>query len=270
MRQWKESIESPIFVDMETYSNDFLKMNSDIAEEYSKKWPMDPLHTWSRVWEYPYVATHIERYLVRGDENVVVLDAGSGVTFFPYYLCQRYSIKQLFCIDSDKSFVSLHYRLAKRSKANIRFVPSELAHIDVPDKSVNILYCISVLEHLPDWNLAIKEFSRVLRPGGIMILTIDLSLDNRYAIIPVEAGRLLACVVENFPIATVPSGDEIQSAVAGRDVLTMPSIWPKHDRLIPKRIPRPTVGTALKSLLHLRLPRNPIPNLAVYGGVFVK
>lgn len=270
IKQWRESLQSNQFTDMERYSNDFLYRNSDVTEEYGKKWVADPLHTWSRVWEYPYVATQIEKYMAARDDQMSVLDGGSGVTFFPYYLCQRYSIRSMLCVDNDKSFIPLHCRLAESAPTPVQFVLSDLAYMDLPDKSVDIIYCISVLEHLPDWKSVITEFSRVLRPGGILILTIDISLDSRHAILPEQAGRLFACVAESFAFTTVPIGDEIQRAVKRRDVFTLPSVWPKYDHLIPKRITRPSIGTALKSLLHLQLPRNPLPNLAIYGGFFVK
>src|SRR5258708_6380117 len=50
------------------------------------KWPRDPLHWWSRAWEYPYVYFHLQRQRELWDAEYVpwVVDLGSGVTFFPF------------------------------------------------------------------------------------------------------------------------------------------------------------------------------------------
>ncbi len=40
-----------------------------------------------------------------------------------------------------------------------------------PDESVDICLAIELLEHVPEWRSCLKEFSRVLRPGGVLLLT---------------------------------------------------------------------------------------------------
>jgi 2-polyprenyl-3-methyl-5-hydroxy-6-metoxy-1,4-benzoquinol methylase len=270
MQQWEESLQSPLYADMEQYSNDFLQRNADVVEEYGKKWVRDPLHTWSRIWEYPYVATQIEKYLEKGDAEARILDGGSGVTFFPYFLCQRYSIKSLSCIDKDNSFLPMHSRLAEHTQTPVSFMLSDLASMDLPNDSVDIVYCISVLEHLPHWKQVIEEFFRVLKPGGILILTIDVSLDKRHAIPAKEAEKLVAFAAQRFAVADIHRSEEIRGISKRRDLLTMRSFWPERDDLIPAGMLRPGMKAVIESLRHLRLPRNPIPNLAIYGGVFLK
>jgi SAM-dependent methyltransferase len=47
----------------------------------------------------------------------------------------------------------------------------DITEIPRPDHSFDAILCSEVLEHLPDPVLAIKEFSRLLKPGGKLILT---------------------------------------------------------------------------------------------------
>ena len=48
------------FALLEKEQADFLAMESAFrSREY--KWPRDPLHTWSRVWEYPYTYHHLQQ-----------------------------------------------------------------------------------------------------------------------------------------------------------------------------------------------------------------
>ena len=48
---------------------------------------------------------------------------------------------------------------------------SDITSIPEPDSSFDAIMCIEVLEHLPDPVLAIKEFSRLLKPNGHLVIT---------------------------------------------------------------------------------------------------
>ncbi|HLC31284.1 MAG TPA: class I SAM-dependent methyltransferase [Candidatus Nanoarchaeia archaeon] len=44
--------------------------------------------------------------------------------------------------------------------------------IKLPDNSVNTLYCSEVLEHVEDYQQALKEFFRILKPGAPLYITV--------------------------------------------------------------------------------------------------
>lgn len=48
---------------------------------------------------------------------------------------------------------------------------SDITAIPEPDESFDAILCVEVFEHLPAPLLALKEFSRLLRPNGFLILT---------------------------------------------------------------------------------------------------
>ncbi|MHB8483634.1 MAG: class I SAM-dependent methyltransferase [Nitrospiria bacterium] len=50
----------------------------------------------------------------------------------------------------------------------------DASNIPVPDKSFDAILCTEVLEHVPEPIKVIKEFARVLNPGGTLILTAPL------------------------------------------------------------------------------------------------
>lgn len=52
---------------------------------------------------------------------------------------------------------------------------SDICHIPADDSSFDAILCGEVLEHVPDPVAAIQEFSRLLRAGGILILTAPFS-----------------------------------------------------------------------------------------------
>ncbi|MGA1868154.1 MAG: class I SAM-dependent methyltransferase [bacterium] len=47
----------------------------------------------------------------------------------------------------------------------------DITNIHEPDESFDAIMCIEVLEHLPEPIKAIKEFSRLLKPDGLLIIT---------------------------------------------------------------------------------------------------
>lgn len=50
-------------------------------------------------------------------------------------------------------------------------IVGDIIDIDVPNESFDVILCTEVLEHIEHPELAIKEFSRILKPEGKLILT---------------------------------------------------------------------------------------------------
>ena len=95
-----------------------------------------------------------------------VLDVGAGSA--PY--------RTLFagCEYKTQDFVQLNpEQLRFGSYASIDFV-SEADAIPVPDASFEVILCTEVLEHVPEPINVIREFGRILAPGGRLILTAPL------------------------------------------------------------------------------------------------
>lgn len=183
----RSDLESPEWTGLYSYlekiQNEFLSKEREFrSKEYS--WPRDPLHTWSRAWEYPYTLYHLMRWREeRPDQRTKIIDFGSGVTFFPFALAKcGYDV---LAMDVDpiceRDFKSAMISFPSRP-GNVGFKRSYPTHIPLEDGSVSALYSVSVIEHIPDYLTIIDEIHRVLAPGGLCILTIDVSLDNRHEI----------------------------------------------------------------------------------------
>lgn len=72
-----------------------------------------------------------------------------------------------------------HRALSNTFRAPVRLVPTTLTQAGLEDQSVDVLLSVSTIEHFAPEDLA--EFAaharRVLRPDGIVVLTIDLFLN---------------------------------------------------------------------------------------------
>jgi 2-polyprenyl-3-methyl-5-hydroxy-6-metoxy-1,4-benzoquinol methylase len=73
------------------------------------------------------------------------------------------------------------------------------------------VYCISVLEHIATFEKTVAEIARMLKPGGLLVLTIDLDPSGKMPIRPENYHRLIAALKVYFeyvyPAQTVHPGD---------------------------------------------------------------
>ena len=171
--EWRE-----LFALLETQQAEFLDQESAFrSPEY--KWPRDPLHNWSRLWEYPYVYHHlkIERAKWAPETLPRVVDVGSGVTFFPFALARL--AYQVTCADIDAVCAKDIPRAAKVFSVHPGLVDVRLIQgpsLPFADNEVDVVCCVSVLEHIPNPAGTVREIFRILKPGGLFLLTIDLDL----------------------------------------------------------------------------------------------
>ena len=76
--------KSDLFKSLEKFSNDFLVISKNYTQLYTRIWIRDSYHQWGRQWEYPFVYSKILETL-QYESNPKILDAGSGITFFPFF-----------------------------------------------------------------------------------------------------------------------------------------------------------------------------------------
>lgn len=145
--------------------------------------------------EYPWVFEQVSRL----GHHLVVVDVGASLGGMQYTLAR--AGHEVHAVDPgmqasgrgwevDPDF---HQRLAAVFKAPVRLHPTTLDQTDLADGSVDVVMSISTIEHFGQGDLeAFAEHARrVLRPGGHVVLTIDLFLDlqpftsrerNRYGV----------------------------------------------------------------------------------------
>lgn len=98
-----------------------------------------------------------------------ILDAGAGELQYKKY-CKglKYSSQDFGQYDGEGNEEGLQTGEWDNSKLDI---VSDIIEIPVKDKSFDNVMCVEVFEHLPQPQLAIKEFSRILKSGGKLIIT---------------------------------------------------------------------------------------------------
>jgi SAM-dependent methyltransferase len=219
------------------FNQSFLKTHGQALAGYGKHWGEDPFLLWSRRWEYPFTAAHIIEFAA-GQSQTRILDAGSGVTYLPYFLCDRLPQATVTCCDSDKTYIPMFEAINRNSPhQRVNFVEAMLQRLPFKDGSYDVICCVSVLEHTRNYGEIINEFARVLRPGGALVLTFDLSLDNKFELSRQQAEDLLHGLLERF---TAPDQDPLNELARMKDrehILSTDYIRRTSPHLLPWKYP---------------------------------
>jgi len=127
----------------------------------------------------------------------VVLDAGCGTGRHAAFLVDKGH--DVVGIDSSPEMLAL----ATTKVPNARLELAELERIPLPDSSVDAAVCGLVLSHARDISPAVAELTRVLRPGGRLIVSnphpFATGLLDWRATVTDDSGRL--AVIPEYPHA---------------------------------------------------------------------
>ena len=131
----------------------------------------------------------------------VVLDAGSGSGVVCRYLADTYPKAKVVGCDISDQRIALAQKAAKNLK-NVSFQKENITALTFEDQTFDAVVCRYVLQHLDDTAriAAIREFERVLKPGGqIYLVDTDALLTTLYPQTPLVA-TTLSQFVENGPV----------------------------------------------------------------------
>lgn len=118
----------------------------------------------------------IKNTLANLPSGVRVLDAGAGELKNRKHCAHLNYVSQDFGQYSggkdETAYEGLHSEQWDTSRIDLI---SDITAIPAPDSSFDAVLCSEVLEHVPEPTHALDEFSRLLKPGGVLILTAPFS-----------------------------------------------------------------------------------------------
>lgn len=142
-----------------------------------------PVFYASRMWEYPFAILAAEL-----KQGMKCADIGCGTTPFTPYLCQQAGAKNVTGFDPDyfseanpEPYYAFGIKKEFIEKAGFNFCPDDMTNLNSKNEVFDRVFCISVIEHILEpsiWQKGIKEMVRILKPGGRLIITVDLGINN--------------------------------------------------------------------------------------------
>jgi SAM-dependent methyltransferase len=232
---------------MEGFQADFIARTRGI---WRQDWPVtgDTLYNFSRQWEYPYAWSNL------GVPPGKVLDAGSGITFFPFLLAAAGF--EVEACDTNALLAAKFEQARSLTGYQVAFTLASITTLPYRPSTFDSAICISVLEHVGKQRpAAIRELARVLKPGGRLVLTCDLSLSRDSDTILEDLALVVAQVVQEFELVH-PLDLSRPPGLLTSDYFRMTQPW---------RLPwRPFPSTVL-NILRLRAGKRHFHSIAVLG-----
>lgn len=131
----------------------FQTRDLELADKYLLRTPFHP-GFWAQRRLDTAIASHSQ--LAHG----VLLDVGCGLK--PY---------EKFFTPFVEEYLGMEYSETSGYRGNTADFCGDAMAIPLADECVDTILCTEVLEHVPNPELVITEFERILRPGGTVIIT---------------------------------------------------------------------------------------------------
>jgi len=112
-----------------------------------------------------------------------VLDAGCGYGTTACYLVKKYHVK-VVGIDINTYEIKYARKLAKKENIDdkVKFGVQDYSHTNFPNKSFDRVFTLETLSHSPNVKKTLREFYRVLKPGGkIALFEYTLAPDSKFS-----------------------------------------------------------------------------------------
>lgn len=121
------------------------------------------------------MAEHLHRYAIAGRfvAGKTVLDVASGEGYGSHLLATQAA----FVYGVDVAADAVAHASRKYPRDNLRFLRGSATAIPLADAAVDVVVSFETLEHLREHDQMMTEIRRVLRPGGMLVIS---SPDKRY------------------------------------------------------------------------------------------
>lgn len=152
----------------------------------------------------------------------VIVDVGCGAGQSLRRLRDRFAPSLIVGIDIDPEMLARSAAEIRELSLPVALVLGTSADLGLADESADMLFCHQTFHHLPDQHGAIREFHRVLKPGGLLLFA-----ESTRAFIHSWIIRFLF----RHPMDVQKSADEYRALIertgfaCSADAISYPYLW---------------------------------------------
>lgn len=123
-----------------------------------------------RAW---YVRREVRRLLssMPANEPVNVLDAGTGFGQYAYFIAHEFPQARVLAVDVKEDYLENARRFIRQTpeRDRVTFANADLTVLDI-DERFDLILSVDVMEHIEDDRAVFRNFERVLKPGGYVVI----------------------------------------------------------------------------------------------------
>jgi ubiquinone/menaquinone biosynthesis C-methylase UbiE len=109
---------------------------------------------------------------LQGIPQPIVLDVATGTSRLPLALCRQPLFRgQIIALDNARRMLHEATRYVQAYRDRITWVWHSAVPLPFEDNTFDLVTCLEALEFMPSTPAALREFFRVLKPGGLLLIT---------------------------------------------------------------------------------------------------
>ena len=113
---------------------------------------------------------NLERLIpARSERYPVIVDIGCGSWRAFKMLADRFAPQRLIGVDIDAAMIAIASARAAKDGVAVDFLCGASSQLALPDACADIVFCHQTFHHLVDQENTLREFHRVLKPGGLLL-----------------------------------------------------------------------------------------------------
>jgi SAM-dependent methyltransferase len=99
-----------------------------------------------------------------------ILDAGCGVGLSFPLLEHAFQPRSIFGVDVDRELIRSAEAAARQCHCQVLLESAPIVDLGLPSESVDVVFCHQLLHHTAEQEGALREFHRLLVPGGVVLI----------------------------------------------------------------------------------------------------
>ncbi len=175
------------------------------------------------------------------------LEVGAGTGYLSLNLLEAGVVDSAVCTDISPGMLAALEANAERLGQSVEAVVAAAEELPFPEESFDVVFGHAVLHHLPDLPRALREFRRVLRPGGLVLFAGEPSrVGDRLAWVPKHGAHAVSPLWRRL-MRAAPAGVHVHEQPHAADAHGLEHLVDQH-AFSPSELERLASGAGLTAV----------------------